>query len=129
MEVADHMAQVLNATNSPFVGPPVSPFDRRDHWVQEVLENAKKTKNKEGARGWGTRVDALSHFYAGVGVGILGQHSEVSWDDGFLPLTVRTSCSFLLWPSVCESATAFFSNGLSPIHSMSCAAPVNSMRL
>lgn len=104
MAVADHVARVVKKTNFALIGPPVSPVDRRKHWARALLEG---TEEEEGC-GWGAHVSALAHFYAAVGVGILGQHSEVFWDDGFLPLTVRARFCFLC-SSVCESPTASFS--------------------
>lgn len=46
---------------------------------------------------WGKQVGSLALFYSNHGIGMLGAHARVVWDDGFtaLPQEVRTSACLL----------------------------------
>ena len=59
------------------VGPSSSKAERLSFWIPELL----------GKPNWRSRATDIAKFYARYGVGMLGLHREVSWDDGFMPVS------------------------------------------
>ena len=90
-------------------GRPVSCFDKRAKeielvamgWVEAPVGTEQRwslARKWFGDSTWSDSVDELGLLYTSAGIGMLGMHQVVVWDDGFAPATVcfyRRACPAL----------------------------------
>ena len=72
-----------NAYSFDTVGPPASLAQRRAYWLDDAAGGLF-------AGSWEDSAPQIAKFYERFGVGLLGLHHVVGWEDGLVPPPVRT---------------------------------------